>query len=152
MKKLNKVNNHILFGIICLLTILVVIQAIFLIRGVLDDARNRKQFINEVYFLLKDIDEGMENADYVAEQFVILDVICDKQRTFTNGAFSYGPPGEFQKLGEQIQAGDYTDSDWLSLRENVQDVIKNLSAESGNSENEKLTYRQVSDILKGLLN
>lgn len=110
-----------------------------------------------MYFRLVDIDKDLElfetgeldNFNRVEEEFSELDLMCDMQSVYTNNSFYY-VPGQFEKIGENIQLGKYSVEEVKQLRESIQEAIDELSADSGKVENDRLTYRQVSDILKRL--
>lgn len=115
-------------------------------------------FINNIYFRLIDVDKDLElletgeldNCNRVVEQLSELNLVCSMQRDYTENLFYYELPGQFEKIGENIQLGKYSVEEVKQLRESIQEAIDELSADSGKVENDKLTYRQVSDILKRL--
>lgn len=111
-----------------------------------------------MYFRLIDIDKDLERFEMgdldspneVVEQLLELDLICGMQRDYTDDSFYYELPGQFRKIGENMQLGKYSVEELKKIRESIQVAIDELSADSGKVENDKLTYRQVSDILKRL--
>ncbi|MGN1155303.1 MAG: hypothetical protein ACI4TK_03930 [Agathobacter sp.] len=145
------------WAIICSLAIIIVILCGILFVVLNHNSQNRTVFINHMYFRLVDIDKDLElvetgeldNLNRVAEKFSELDLMCDMQSVYTNNSFYYFP-GQFRKIAENMQLGKYSAEELKQLRENIQATIEELSTASGKGENDKLTYRQVSEILKNL--
>ena len=144
-------------AIICFIAITIVVLCGILFFVFNHNSQNRKVFINHMYFRLVDIDKDLElfengeleNLNRVEEKFSELDLMCDMQSVYTNNSFYYFP-GQFRKIAENMQSDAYSADELKHLRENIQATIEELSADSGKGENDKLTYRQVSEVLKNL--
>ena len=146
------------WAIICFLSIVIITLCGILFFLMNHNSQNRKLFINHIYFRLIDIDKDLElletgeldNRNRVVDQLSELNIICGMQRDYTDDLFYYELPGQFGKIGENMQLGKYSVEEVKQLRESIQEAIDELSADSGKVENDKLTYGQVSDILKSL--
>lgn len=119
--------------------------------------QNRKEiFINEAYFLLKDLHSEISNHDTeslklsssLSEILVELDLRCVLQSQEMWTAFSYPRPGVFEVIKSNISKGIYTQEELTELAMDIQALIDELSDETGNAENRNIPYKELNGILE----
>ena len=120
-------------------------------------SRHRRQeiFINEVYFLLKDLHAEITQPETTEimlssnlnEILTELDVRCvlHSQEMWSN--FSYPRPGVFDLIKSNISKGVYSQKELEELAGDLQVLIGELSDETGKSENGDLSRKEINRIL-----
>ena len=113
-------------------------------------------FINESYFLLKDIAEEIDMLasgddtmpSSLQSALVELDVRCIIQTQRTNGNFRYIRPGVFEMIARNLETAAYSSSQLEALAKDLQQVIDEMSDKSGIAENSTLSYKELNNIFQ----
>lgn len=129
--------------------------SILLAGYMINHQRAKEVFINEVYFLLTDIADGISahaSGDGTLlpglhDDLIALDVRCIVQNQRTNGSFQYIRPGIFEVLARNLEECAYSHDALVSLASDLQFAVSELSDESGIAEDGTLTYRELNNIL-----
>lgn len=142
---------------ILLTLLLILVLVLGCISGylIVQSVSSRKHFINDIYFRLTRIEEYLDELRQgnlsrkylIADELLVLDTICDLQRINTNNKFYYENPGQFNRLGDNIQSGYYADAELEKVQHYLNEAITLLSGKAAGKENAQLSYQRISDIL-----
>lgn len=143
-------------GVILLICVIMLILSSYVIASECRNQHRKEIFINEAYFLLKDLyseisdhdTESLKLSSSLSEILMELDLRCVLQSQEMWTAFSYPRPGVFELLKSNISKGIYTQEELTELSMDIQVLINELSDETGNAENSDLTYKELNGILE----
>lgn len=143
-------------GVILLLCAMILFLGSHVIVSECRNQSRKEIFINESYFLLKDLHSEINNHDMgslklssnLSETLMELDLRCVLQSQEKWTAFSYPRPGVFELIKSNISNGVYTQDELEELSMDVQVLIDELSDETGIAENSHLNYKELNDILE----
>lgn len=146
------------FIIIAELIIILCLTA-FLFSEYRNRQHSKELFINDVYFLLTDISNNLDNIENVnAFSFTAymnltrLDAVCQIHNQETSGTFHYNSPGIFGEIVDSIYNNEYDKDELEMMASDIQRMVQDLSDNSGIAENPDLSYDEINDIIDPFYN
>lgn len=143
-------------GVVLLLCVIILFLGSYVIASECKNQNRKEIFINELYFLLKDLHseisdydmESLKLSSRLSETLMELDLRCVLQSQEMWTAFSYPRPGVFELIKSNVEKGFYTQEELTELSMDIQTLINEFSDETGIAENSNLTYKELSGILE----
>ena len=130
--------------------ILTLILLFYIVVDAYDHKDKRDLYLNHTYFELTDVSQAIEKqptGDPTAAA-KLHDSLVRLDQLFTNQMFGrlYTIHSYFPNFFIGIESGKYSDAERLEMAQDIREILKALSDETGINSDDTFTYREIDDI------